>query len=281
MKNLKIFASALAIAMLSFTACDDNTTPVEPDTNEESTLCETCGKNPCECTADAAPAELCELCGKNPCECEKEPESQEPENTYPIQIDGEYDDWAALDPAKVVETTCSEAAKYNVLTTVKVWADEMFINVYMEFIEDSLDLSMVPVHVYFNVDNSESTAPHQWINQGGVDVILEGKIYSEGSPYSYDPTLYSYTGEEDLWSWTMESVFPSNSNFGSGAGGDGKYEFSLLKDMIPGEFADVFGIGFDIQTSSWSSIGILPNDVVTDDNPEGRAPLLLVAIDKE
>ena len=281
MKKLIALAAIFAAVMISFTACDDNATPTQPDNNEETTLCETCGKNPCECL-EQTPVGQCEDCGKNPCECEQpSAPGVEPEgDTYPIKIDGNYEDWDALESENVAEAECAAASKATALTLVKVWADETFINVYMEFDMDYFpDLSMVPVHVYFNVDNSESETPHQWTNQGGVDYILEGFIYSGGTTCSYDPSLSIYTGEEDVWSWTMESIMPSSSGFGKGAGGDGKYEFSLIKEMIPAEFAETFGIGFDIQ-QNWSSVGILPNETISDNNMEGRAPMLLVTFDK-
>ena len=45
--------------------------------------------------------------------------------------------------------------------------------------------------------------------------------------------------------------------------------------MMGVEFADTFSLGVDIQ-QKWSSVGVLPNAAVTDENANGLAPKLVV-----
>lgn len=66
----------------------------------------------------------------------------------------------------------------------------------------------------------------------------------------------------------------------TGAGENGKYEIAMLREMMAGvTFADTFYVGMDIQTN-WESSGVLPNDAVSDENPNGHASKLAVTIDK-
>ena len=61
---------------------------------------------------------------------------------------------------------------------------------------------------------------------------------------------------------------------------DGKFEIQLVRELIPATWSDTeFGIGFDVQ-QNWSSVGILPNAPVTDENPAGKAHKIQVKINK-
>jgi hypothetical protein len=69
----------------------------------------------------------------------------EPEFVSLITIDGDMSDWATLDATKVVEATCAEGdVKHGELKKVKIYADELYINVYFEAAEPEAD---VPYHI--------------------------------------------------------------------------------------------------------------------------------------
>lgn len=253
------FAAIFAAAMMAFSSCEDNNKP--DDTNKPG---------------NGTTENLCPDCGKDPCECPEEYAS-------PITIDGDFSDWAALDASKVAVANCASDPKYSALTTLKVYADAVYVNVYFEFVEDEIaDTEWVPFHVYLDADNSDTTGGYgdQWTDPHS-EWNMEGAVMEGGAFCSYDPGLYPWEGGvgESGWLWG-ESVLSSGSGIGNGAGSGNKYEFSLLREMLMGvEFADSFGIGVDIQ-QDWSSVGVLPNANVTDDNPSGLAPLLRVTIAK-
>jgi hypothetical protein len=97
---------------------------------------------------------------------------------------------------------------------------------------------------------------------------------------SYDPGLFPWLGEvgADGWEWPDSGIMEGGLASGNGSGDE--YELAISREML-GEtvsFASVIGIGVDIQDSGWSSIGILPNDAVTDANTSGKAPLLRVTV---
>jgi hypothetical protein len=259
MKKIMTLAAMFAAVMVSFSSC---TKDDKPQGGNETVTCPDCGEAEEDCTCNDFQAA--------------------------IQIDGDFADWAAVTP---VSATCNPDAKYTALTTLKVYTDEMYIHIYFEFSEDEIvDLAWVPFHVYINQDNNtEGCGDDQWIGQGGQDWLLEGAVIAE-TFCSYNPGMFAYdesvinadtgapAGDGDLatidWAWA--DVLPEGSGIASGAGNGNKYELSIMKEMMPGmELAETFGLGVDIQ-QSWNSVGVLPNDAITDTNASGAAPMLQV-----
>ena len=261
MKKIMTLAAIFAAVMMGVTSCNPDDTKPEQKPDVE--------------TPDNGGEETPDNGGE-----------QTPEDEYvsPITIDGDFADWDALDASKVaVATTDPDATKAG-LKTVKVYADGVFINVYFECDLDIVaDLESVPFHVYFNSDNSanDPTSEDQWTNSGDIDYMCEGWVFEGGVNCTYDPSLSAAGYTPDAYGWEWVDVLGSGSAISAGAGnGQDKYEFAFtleMMDMV--EFADTFGIGFDIQ-QNWDSVGILPNAAVTESNLSGKAPLLLVTFDK-
>ena len=247
MKKFMTIAAMFAAVMVSFSSCTKDDT--KPQGGNTVTTCPDCGEALEDCT-----------CG---------------EFESAIQIDGDFADWAAVTP---VTATCNTDAKWTALTTLKVYTDEMYIHIYFEFSDDEIaDRAWVPFHVYINQDNNtEGCGDDQWIGQGGQDWLLEGAVIAD-TFCSYNPAFFSYAGEDLAtvdWAWT--EVLPEGSGVASGAGNGNKYEFSIMKEMLPGvELAETFGLGVDIQ-QSWNSVGVLPNTAIADDNANGAVPMLQV-----
>ncbi len=211
----------------------------------------------------------------------KEPEEQK--YVQPITIDGSFSDWAALDASKVATATCNENANHTALKVVKVYADEYFVFVYFEWDKEQitweLDVEHVPFHIYINGDGDAKTGgfSDQW-SDACMDTCFEGSVTDGTNIASYDPGVYGWIGDVNGggWKWTEEPILAAGSGICQGAGVEGKYELQIIRDYYPvGKLADNFSIGFDIQ-QDWNSVGVLPNDAVTDDNPGGTAPSLQV-----
>ena len=253
MKKIMAIAAIFAATMMSFTSCEKD--PVNG--GEETNVCPDCNQNPCEC---------------------------EVEYSSPITIDGDFSDWDGLDASKVASCKGAADAKYPALKVLKVYADEVYVNVYFEFDDDIItDVEYVPFHVYLDSDGSTATGGFgdQWTD-AAADYCLEGAVMEAGEFCSYDPGLYGWIGEVNGtgWEWTDPSILSSGSGIGNGAGAGKKYEFALLREMLLGvELADTFGIGVDIQ-QSWSSVGILPNTDISDANPSGLVDMLQVTVVK-
>ena len=228
---------------------------------------------------------------------------EEEEYVNPISVsDNSAADWNALPTEYVVSATCPADAPLTGLKSVKVFADEVYINILIEYDpEDITDLSWVPFHVYLNVDNSDATGGYgdQFLD-ANTDILLEGGIFGEGNPISYNPAVFKWWGEvgENGWLWKDPAIGEGDaSNFWGAIIGEGqanigasqllagnKIEIQLLRELIPsgnapGWSENEFGIGFDIQ-QNWESAGILPLVSPTDTNANGHTNKLQVKIKK-
>ena len=233
--------------------------------------------------------EKCPDCGENPCVCETEYVS-------PIDVtDGTAADWDKLDAKYVATTTHADGASMDGLKSVKVYADEMYINLLVEVNDDVVtDRAWTPFHVYLNADNNAATGGFgdQWITPD-VDLMLETAIFADGAA-QYNPAVFKWWGAdgENGWLWTNPEV-PGTAENGWGAEvpegsmpigtaqavEGGKIEIQLLWELIPANWADKFTVGFDIQ-QSWTSVGILPNAADAEDGSEVLAEKLEVTFNK-
>lgn len=203
--------------------------------------------------------------------------------------DNSIDDWKALPAEKVASCECPDAAAYLGLKGAAVYADAVYINVLVEYDpEEIVDRSWTPFHFYFNTDNSDATGGYgdQW-NDANTDILMEGAVFAapeeggEGVPCEYVPEVFAWTGEVGGtgWSWeglTIAAPFCTSQHVGN------FIEFKMIRELIPttaGWNDNEFGIGFDIQ-QSWESVGILPIEAATEENPNGHTVKLQVKINK-
>lgn len=211
----------------------------------------------------------------------------EKEYVAPITIDGNYADWAKLDASKIVSASCDPAAAKQVLKLAKVYADEVAVYIYIEYDATKISWSnvegseeWVPFHLYFDADNSLTTGGaigDQW-SETGIEVLFEGFLTDGNQIVSYDPGAYPWNGEvgANAWAWDVENPL-AEGGICNGAGGNGKYEISFLRDMFPNGdgLADPFKMGIDIQ-QGWSTVGYLPNASAEDD----KGPAFLITANK-
>ena len=223
------------------------------------------------------------------------------EETKTIEIsvaDNSIADWDAIPADYLAAAVCPEDAAMLGLKSVKVFADEIYINILVEpNMEDVTDLEWTPFHVYLNTDNSDETGGYgDEFTDANTDVLLETAVFCEGQPYAYNPAVFYWWGEvgADGWVWTNPEEEATADNgwgaivaegsmpIGNSQFVNGKIEIQLIRELIPSKAGwneNEFGIGFDIQ-QNWSSVGILPCAAATDENPAGHAAKLQVKIYK-
>lgn len=216
-------------------------------------------------------------------------DDDDPEVAAKVDVtDNSIDEWAKLPAEFVVEAKCPEDAAYLALKNVKVYADELYINILVEYNkEDITNTESVPFHVYIDTDNSDQTGGYgdQYLD-ANTDILMEGFFFAgeegsgKGDPCAYEPGVFAWSGEVGGtgWSWTELTAgeFSKSQHVGNFV------EIQMLRELIPTEVGwseDGFGIGFDIQ-QNWESVGILPLVSPTDDNAAGHANKLKVKIDK-
>ena len=197
------------------------------------------------------------------------------EYVNPISVtDASLADWDGLE--NVATSVLPEGASMEGLKSVKVYADEMYINVAIEYNPEVVtDLSWTPLHMYINADNSAETGgfSDQWTD-ADAEIMLETVCFAEGAPYNSNPAVFKWWGEVGGagWLWT-DPENPGTAENGWGAiVAEGSlpigtsqlvgniFEIQIMWEMIPapnGWNEEGFTIGFDIQ-QEWSSVGILP-----------------------
>ena len=226
-------------------------------------------------------------CNKNEKDPKKPEGGEEEEYVAPIVIDGETDDWAKLDQSKVQSCTLKSADTwlYPEIKSAKVYADELYVYVYMEFNKDVLEpTSDSHFALYINGDNNTSTGGYagQW-DQGEtpcLDVLVMGAYFTADDGYvknlSFDVCTWN-GAPTDGWAWEDVEV----SDFAEGVCNSKGIEIALTRDLYPaGNWEDEFTMGFQLQTNCWDATGVLPNADPTEANPVGYAPLLKVIVNK-
>lgn len=229
---------------------------------------------------------------------------EEPEFVSPISTkDNTFSDWDAV-AAKTVSAKVVEGAPKTALKEVKVYADQLFLNIYCEFDEAQIiDRSWVPFHVYLNADGDDATGGYtaQWADCNTEVLLEDGIINGEDANYQYNPAVFQWYGGEGGgmtdqsdpagWNWTDPNrpndegdkwgaiVATGELPIGTSQVIGNKFEIQLLRELIPFTFADKFGVGVDIQ-QNWNSVGFLP---IAANDEAGNAVLvnkLVVTVDK-
>ena len=217
----------------------------------------------CKPTPD--PDGLCEVCGENPCVCE----GNEPEGyVCPISVeDATADDWANVPEGYLFETKCAEGASWDALKSVKVFADDIYVNLLVEWDPELVtDLSSVPFHVYWNVDGDAETGGYgdQWLEPYNIDVLMEGFFFvgeegsGTGEPVAYEPGMFAYGAAYNTNEWNWSELTAAGTFCFSQHLGNNKMEIQFLRELIPASWGEEFTVGFDIQ-QGWNSVGVLPN----------------------
>ena len=208
--------------------------------------------------------------------------------------DGTLSDWDKLSPEYLSSCVCPEGASYNGLLSLKAYADDMYLNLLVEYNPEVVtDLAWPGFHVYIDTDNSALTGGYggQWTT-AAFDVLLETAVFADGQLNPYNPSVFWWWGEVGANGWLCNdpSIEPSSKNCwgaivcgGSEPIGNSQlvgntFEIQLNRELIltrpESPWGDVINIGIDIQ-QNWSSVGILPLEA---DDEYGRGEAAPMAI---
>lgn len=237
-------------------------------------------------------------CDKNPKDEPTQPtEPEEPAFVSKVDVtDSSIAEWETLPSQYVVSATCAEnCSKWQALKSVKVYADQMYLNVLAEFDDDMIaDRSWVPFHIYLDADNSDATGGYgDEFADPNAEWLLEGGIISGGVSNSFNPAVNKWWGEVggSGWVWSDPSTEHGDFDYWGAVIGEGqapigasqlignKVEIQILREAVPATWnATTFGVGFDIQ-QNWTSCGVLPNADDLEDGTAVMANKLKVTID--
>ena len=220
----------------------------------------------------------CEVCGQDPCVC-----GTGSDYVNPISVeDGSLADWDALPTEYVATATLPEGCSMDGLKSIKVYADELYINLAVEYDPEIItDLGWPGFHVYIDTDNNSTTGGFggQW-SEAAFDVLLETAIFSSGEPNPYNPAVFYWWGEVGASGWEVIDPAlgePVAENKWGAIIGEGEapignsqhvgnvFEIQLMWELIPtpsgtpstAPWGDVIKLGVDIQ-QNWTTAGLLP-----------------------
>lgn len=217
--------------------------------------------------------------------------------------DNSIAEWATLPAEYVVSATCPEDGASLGLKSMKVYADQVYINILFEFDPEELDATeWVPLHVLLNTDNNNATGGYGAYTTDFEDVLLETAFMANGESNDYNPGVFKYWGEpgqKTEWddAWFEPGVTPGPENNWGAYVAEGsmpigksqiiegnKCEIQLVRELIPCDWApwaDKFGIALQMmgKGDGWANAGYLPQVSPTDTNPQGFTTKLTVTID--
>lgn len=237
------------------------------------------------------PTNVCDVCGEDPCVCE-----EGSQYTSPVSVtDGSLEEWNNLPAEYVATASLPEGASYDGLKSLKVYADEVYINIAVEYDPDVItDLSWPGFHVYLDTDNSATSGGFggQW-STAAFDIVLETGIFAEGQPNNYDPGVFYWWGEVGASGWeacdpalgepSAENKYGAIIVEGEGLIGTSQlvgntFEIQLMWEKIPtaapvpAPWANEFNLGVDIQ-QNWQTAGLLPAAADDENGVVPAAPL--------
>ena len=229
--------------------------------------------------------------------CEKEGGKNNHHNNgsaedLPITIDGDFADWAKLDPTKVVSAKNNPDSPWDAVKEIKVYAADDFVFYYIKFdsavLTDLLkeEAETLPIRLCLNTDGEFTSGYDQYFTRA-YDTIIEGALAEEKAWTAYDGTLHlRYYNEEKAKNDWKELLKPGN-NLVMGMGAGNEYEILLSREIfnnaVPEEhkMGDTFqtAIRFYTTATGWDELSNVPNTSV-DKNDRCWGDLLDVTFDK-
>ena len=243
----------------------------------------------------AAAAAILAACTPNNPDAPDDPNNDPQEEAAVIKIDGSFDDWAALDAAKVAVAKNNPNSPWTYARSMRVYADADYIYYLIEFDKEELAELMekvkgenneLPMRINLNIDG-EFTTGYTNYSLDGYDYIIEGSLAENGKWTSFDGTLHEWGWREAKNDYGWNEVLAYGSGLTMGAGEGTKYEVAVDRKVFnrveklaePKKIPEVFQTGLRFYTPDWGEMANLPNASVSD-HDQGWAHLLEIKTNK-
>lgn len=237
----------------------------------------------------------------NPDDPEEPDEPDQPEVTVSIKIDGEFEDWAAIDQSKVASAKNNPDSPWDAVKQMRVYANAEFVFYYFEFdnsqvkellesatgtyINSSGEESANSINMRINLNtDGEFTSGYENYHLQCYDFIIEGTLAKDGKWDTFaDATLHQRINKK--WVTQMKG----GQGLTMGAGNGNKFEIMLSRELFnnaaagsadPKPMGDIFQTGLRFYGAEWSELSNMPNAAISDDNPNGWGNMLEIATDK-
>ena len=199
-----------------------------------------------------------------------------------IKIDGDFNDWASLDPTKVSVAKNDPNSPWSAVTEIRCCADADFVYYYVKYnkseLKDLLDGNdELFARLNLNTDG-EFTSGYKNYSLDGYDFIAEGAIGDGKGGFGDFACELSKRNDQGGW----DSLLPSTSGLVMGKGAGNEYEILLARELfnnaVPADhkMGDVFYTGMRFYQGDWDELANIPNAAVDDENPNGWGNLMKV-----
>jgi len=176
-----------------------------------------------------------------------------------IAIDGDFEDWGALNPASFASASTNENAVYKSLYNIKFTSDANYIYFYFEFssgtyeaIDHSIGDDVMEFEIMLDVDGDVSTGLNAWQwNPSGVDYMISTTVVNQFE----DAALYTHTTG---WNWYPTGAYEFFLTSAVQTLGNGHYalEGSIKRSWLP--IMQSLKVGVMTANTHWSASGVLP-----------------------
>lgn len=221
--------------------------------------------------------------GTNPDRRHGDDDPDDIEATASITIDGEFDDWAALDQTKVKIARNNPDSPWEAVKQIRVYADKDFVYYCLEYDSDALSELLganeeLPIRLCINTDGEFTSGYANYFLQA-YDFIIEGALGDgAGSFKDFDGTLHQRIDG----SWTV--ILEHGHGLTNGKGKSNMFEIQLIREIFNGAVAgspspnspmgDVFHTGVRFYGPGWAELSNLPNMSAEEGDGNGWANLL-------
>ncbi|MBP5676090.1 MAG: hypothetical protein J6W94_03655 [Bacteroidales bacterium] len=209
----------------------------------------------------------------------KEEQKEEEQPKINITIDGQFDDWAAMDASLYVSAKNNPNSPWEGVAEIRCCADPDFVYYYIKFNKEAIEEQLannesLPIRLCINTDGEFESGYTSYFLEG-YDFIIEGPLGNgEGGWGEYDGTLHQRIG-----SWV--SLLEPNSGLVQGKGAGVEYEILLAREIFNNAIAgstevnspisDVFHTGIRFYCNGWEEFSNMPNSSIDEvDNGWGH-----------
>ena len=211
-----------------------------------------------------------------------------------VQIDGKFEDWAALDPKVVSVAKNDPNSPWDAVNEIRCCSDADFVYYYIKYNSQVLNEQLenkeeLPIRLNLNTDG-EFTSGYKSYSLDGYDFIVEGALGDQNGGFGeFAGTLHFRTmidkDGEQKEGW--KELIPSTGGLVIGKGAGNEYEILLARELfdnaVPAghKMGDVFYTGIRFYgNGGWGELSNLPNASVDEGEGNGWAHLMKVTTTK-